>query len=183
LFLFVARACIRALHERLETQRKPEGIMKAKKGAAKPVEIHQWDGLIHDLAGFRTASLHCGLKTAKEEPPDLVLLYAELPASAAGAFTLNRVCAAPVTLCRAHLKKNKNRARALIINAGNANACTGEQGKADAQRMAELVAEGLGCKRESSDARCRWKKLRLALNAQLALSKVRKTPAISRAAS
>src|SRR5689334_16991110 len=87
-----------------------------------------WDGKIHEVAGFRTAALHCGIKTAKEEPPDIALVFCEAQATVAGAFTRNRVCAAPVTLCRNHLKKNKNRARALLINAGNANACTGEQG-------------------------------------------------------
>ena len=129
--------------------------MKAKAGkrakaakAPKPIEIQPWSGLIHEVAGFRTASLHCGLKTAKEEPPDLALVYCEQIAAAAGAFTQNRVCAAPVTLCREHLKKSKHRARALIINAGNANACTGEQGVADAKKMAELTAAGVRCKPE-----------------------------------
>ncbi|HLX62567.1 MAG TPA: bifunctional glutamate N-acetyltransferase/amino-acid acetyltransferase ArgJ [Planctomycetota bacterium] len=107
-----------------------------------------WDGLIHNVPGFRTASLHCGLKTAKEEPPDLALVVCEELASAAGCFTKNRVCAAPVTVCRQHLKKSKGVARALIINAGNANACTGEQGLADALKMAKLTAAGINCKAE-----------------------------------
>ena len=122
----------------------------AKSKSAKPpkqtiVDVQRWDGLIHDVPGFRTASLHCGLKTAKEEPPDLALVYCEKSSAVAGVFTQNRVCAAPVTLCRKHLKKSKNRGRALVINAGNANACTGEQGEKDAQRMAELVARGIPC--------------------------------------
>ncbi|HYG76718.1 MAG TPA: bifunctional glutamate N-acetyltransferase/amino-acid acetyltransferase ArgJ [Planctomycetota bacterium] len=123
-------------------------MKRASKSAAKPIEIQPWNGLIHEVPGFRTASLHCGLKTAKEQPPDLALVFCEQPAVAAGVFTLNRVCAAPVTLCRAHLKKSKQQARALIINAGNANACTGEQGAADARKMAELTAAGLKCKPE-----------------------------------
>jgi len=117
-----------------------------KKSAAKPVVLQNWDGKIHDVAGFRTASLHCGIKTAKEEPPDLSIVLCEQPSAVAGAFTQNRVCAAPVRLCRSHLKKNKNTARALVVNAGNANACTGEQGEKDAARMAELAAECLRCK-------------------------------------
>jgi len=121
---------------------------KQKKQSAARVEVTPWDGLIHDVPGFRTASLHCGLKTAKEEPPDLALLYCEQPCAAAGVFTQNRVCAAPVTLCREHLKKSKHRARALIINAGCANACTGEQGKRDARTMAEWVAARALCKPE-----------------------------------
>ena len=118
---------------------------KSKKSTpthAAPV-FHHWSGLLHDVPGFRTASLHCGLKTAKEQPPDLSLVYCENQVAAAGVFTLNRVCAAPVTLCRTHLKKSKQRMRALVINAGNANACTGDQGVLDARRMAELVAAGL----------------------------------------
>jgi glutamate N-acetyltransferase / amino-acid N-acetyltransferase len=129
-----------------------EGMMtvKAKTGkpAANAIAIKPWDGKIPDIAGFRTASLHCGIKSAPEKPPDIALVYAEGPAAVAGAFTQNRFCAAPVTLCRAHLRKSKNQARALIVNAGNANACTGEQGKRDAARMAEVVAEGLGCATE-----------------------------------
>ncbi|HYF49867.1 MAG TPA: bifunctional glutamate N-acetyltransferase/amino-acid acetyltransferase ArgJ, partial [Planctomycetota bacterium] len=97
---------------------------------------------------FRTASLHCGLKTAKEQPPDLALVLCEQTVAAAGVFTLNRVCAAPVTLCRNHLKRTKGQARALIINAGNANACTGDQGMQDAIRMAQLVAAGIKAKPE-----------------------------------
>lgn len=121
---------------------------KQKKAAVKPVEAQPWDGLIHDVPGFRTASLHCGLKTAKEEPPDLALLYCEQTCAAAGVFTQNRVCAAPVRLCRAHLKKSGRRARALVINAGCANACTGEQGERDARTMAEWVAARVNCKPE-----------------------------------
>ena len=120
----------------------------AKKSELKAVAVQVWDGRIHDVAGFRTAALYCGIKTAKEQPPDLALVYCEDLTAAAGAFTKNRVCAAPVTLCRAHLKKNKHRARALVINAGNANACTGEQGRQDAQRMAELAAQSIRCKPE-----------------------------------
>ncbi|MCY3021437.1 MAG: bifunctional glutamate N-acetyltransferase/amino-acid acetyltransferase ArgJ [Planctomycetota bacterium] len=118
----------------------------ARKRKAEAVAVEPWEGLLHDVPGFRTASLHCGLKTAKEEPPDLALLYAEQTCVAAGVFTQNRVCAAPVKLCRAHLAKSKHRARALIINAGVANACTGAQGDQDARTMAGLVCRDVNCK-------------------------------------
>jgi glutamate N-acetyltransferase / amino-acid N-acetyltransferase len=127
---------------------KKGSVKSAPKAFAAAPEASAWDGKIHDVAGFRTASLHCGIKTAKEQPPDLALVYCEGPSAVAGSFTLNRVCAAPVRLCRAHLKKNKNTARALVINAGNANACTGEQGEKDAARMAALSAQLLKCKPE-----------------------------------
>ena len=107
-----------------------------------------WKGLIHDVPGFRTATLHCGLKTAKGKPHDLALVVCETLAASAGAFTKNRVCAAPVTLCRSHLKKSKGLTRALVINAGNANACTGEQGVADALSMAVFTAAGIDCRTE-----------------------------------
>ncbi len=122
-----------------------EGLMAAKNKTTAPASSVPWSGLIHDVPGFRTASLHCGLKTAKDHPPDLALVVCDTAAAAAGAFTQNRVCAAPVTLCRKHLKKSKGVAQALVINAGNANACTGEQGEKDAHKMAELAAHGSGC--------------------------------------
>jgi glutamate N-acetyltransferase/amino-acid N-acetyltransferase len=100
---------------------------------------------LHTVAGFRTAALHCGLKRAKGNP-DLALIYAEEPGAGAGVFTTNRVCAAPVRLSRAHLAKSKGAPRAIVINAGNANACTGEQGAQDAARMAASVAELLNLK-------------------------------------
>jgi glutamate N-acetyltransferase/amino-acid N-acetyltransferase len=124
------------------------GERMATKSKVATAVVTPWDGKIHDVAGFRTASLHCGIKTAKEQPPDIALVCCDELAAVAGSFTLNRVCAAPVTVCRSHMKKNKNRARALVINAGNANACTGEQGFKDAQRMAALVAGGVGCEED-----------------------------------
>ncbi len=89
--------------------------------------------------GFRAAGIHCGIK--KAGLLDLALVVTDRPASVAGLFTTNRVIAAPVLLDRLHLKHG--RARAIIVNSGNANACTGKQGLADARRMASLVAEHL----------------------------------------
>ncbi len=74
---------------------------------------------------------------------DLAVIVSDQPAAAAGVFTQNRVCAAPVQVCRARLPRTD--ARAIVICSGNANACTGDQGLADALRMAELVAKELGC--------------------------------------
>lgn len=124
--------------------------MATKKSAAKPPQkgVAQWNGLIHDVPGFSTASLHCGIKTAKDKPPDMNLALCEVSASTAGCFTQNKVCAAPVKLCRKLLKKSGGRARALVINSGNANACTGEQGTRDAHEMARIAAVALGCKPE-----------------------------------
>lgn len=109
------------------------------------IACQTWAGLIHEVRGFRTAAVHCGLKTAPDKPPDLALAICDSSSATAGVFTQNRICAAPVTLSRRHLKQNKGIARALVINSGCANACTGEQGERDANSMAELVAAGIGC--------------------------------------
>jgi len=90
-------------------------------------------------AGFRAAGLHCGIKKQK---PDLALLYSEEPTTTAAAvFTTNRVQAAPVRYCRELMAGG--RARAIVVNSGNANACTGAQGMRDAREMASLAAGAL----------------------------------------
>ncbi len=93
--------------------------------------------------GFRAAATACGLKPSGNL--DLALIAAEGPCSAAGVFTTNRVKAAPVIYDQQILAKNASGIRAVITNAGNANACTGPRGMADARRMAELAAYGLRC--------------------------------------
>jgi glutamate N-acetyltransferase/amino-acid N-acetyltransferase len=77
---------------------------------------------------------------------DLALVVSDTPAAAAGVFTQNRVCAAPVQVCRERLPRND--ARGIVICSGSANACTGEQGLRDARRMCEVAAETSGCKAE-----------------------------------
>lgn len=91
-------------------------------------------------AGFRAAAVACGIKP---EGLDLALLVAERGGSAAGVFTTNRAQAAPVVVSREHLAAG--RGRALVVNAGCANAGTGEPGLADAREMAALVAREVGC--------------------------------------
>jgi glutamate N-acetyltransferase/amino-acid N-acetyltransferase len=100
-------------------------------------------GRLHGVPGFRTAALHCGLKT-KAGRPDLALLVCDKLAAAAGVFTTNRVCAAPVRYSRGALALTHGHARAVIVNAGNANACTGAQGARDAREMASLTAKAIG---------------------------------------
>lgn len=89
--------------------------------------------------GFKAAGIHCGIKKIKK---DLALIYSETPATAAGVFTLNKVQAAPVLVSKQHLYEGKE-FRAIIVNSGNANACTGEQGYKDAIFMANKTAEVL----------------------------------------
>ena len=97
--------------------------------------------------GFRSAALHCGIK-ATAGALDLTVLAADGNASAAGIFTTNLAQAAPVIVSRRHLERSKGIARAIVVNSGCANACTGTQGMADADRMAAEVANALGCSPE-----------------------------------
>ena len=94
-------------------------------------------------AGFRASGVYAGIKS--KQAPDIGLLLAEESAAAAAVFTTNRVFAAPVKVGRAHVKSGQ--LRGVVVNAGNANACTGKQGERDALRMCELAAEVAGCRR------------------------------------
>jgi glutamate N-acetyltransferase/amino-acid N-acetyltransferase len=92
--------------------------------------------------GFLFSGIATGIK--KDGKRDLGLIYSEVPAQVAGLFTTNAVKAAPVQLDMRLIKKGL--CQALVINSGNANACTGIQGLRDAQRVSSLVAKGLGIK-------------------------------------
>src|SRR5215204_4016793 len=89
--------------------------------------------------GFQAAGHHCGIK--KSGILDLALIVSAVTGPIAGVFTQNRVAAAPVILDRQHLLKR--RGRAIIVNSGNANACTGARGLAAARTMASMVAKRL----------------------------------------
>jgi len=91
--------------------------------------------------GFKLAGVHCGLKKSSQNP-DLSLFVSDQPAAAAGVYTQNLVFAASVAHNR-ELTPAKD-IRAVVVNSGNANACTGERGLADARRMAALAAEVAG---------------------------------------
>jgi len=99
------------------------------------------EGGITSPKGFKAASVRAGIKESRKRD-DLTLIVSDSPAVVAGTFTSNRVKAAPVRLCERHLIWGQG--QAIIINAGCANACTGDQGVADADRMAELTASTLG---------------------------------------
>ncbi len=92
--------------------------------------------------GFRFAGVHAGIKA--DHALDLGLIAADGTASAAAVFTRNRVAAAPVTLSRAILARTRGRVRGVVVNSGNANACTGPQGVDDARRMAALGRDACG---------------------------------------
>jgi glutamate N-acetyltransferase / amino-acid N-acetyltransferase len=90
--------------------------------------------------GFRAASVRCGLKKSGN---DLAVIVSDQPAVSAAVFTRNLVQAAPVLLSREHLRNKTH--RAILVNSGGANACTGEPGLEDAKRSALVLARFLGC--------------------------------------
>ena len=94
--------------------------------------------------GFRFSATACGLK--KTGALDLALLSSDVPASAAAVFTQNLVAAAPVVVCKSHLRSSKGRMRAAIINAGNANCATGAAGYDASVRTVAETARRLYCK-------------------------------------
>lgn len=99
------------------------------------------NGGVTSALGFRAAGIAAGIKT--EGKKDMALVVSDVPSLAAGVFTTNNVKAAPVKLSMQHLKKG--RARAVVINSGNANACTGVRGIKDAAAMAAETARLLKC--------------------------------------
>ena len=101
-------------------------------------------GGITAARGFEAGSVHSGIK-ALPSALDLTVLAAASPVSAAGLFTTNLAQAAPVQLSQQHLHRTGGKARAVVVNSGCANACTGEQGFAHAKRMAAETAAALGC--------------------------------------
>ena len=101
--------------------------------------MKQIEGGITSVVGVKAAGVHAGIK--KAELKDLALIVTDTPAIAAGVFTKNSVTAAPVLVCREHLSDPT--AQAVIVNSGNANACTGEMGMTNAYRMAAATAEQL----------------------------------------
>jgi len=97
--------------------------------------------------GFLLAGVHCRIKSDPKKP-DLALVMSEVPAVAAGVYTQNLVRAAPVELDRS--RTPSDHIRAVVVNAGNANACTGTRGMDDARKMAELAAAVCGAAPEEA---------------------------------
>lgn len=96
-----------------------------------------------DIDGLRAAGVRAGIKASGN--PDVGLLVANGLVDVAAVFTQNRFAAAPVLVCREHLKKSGGRARAIVVNSGNANACTGDDGLQNARIMCADVAKLVGC--------------------------------------
>lgn len=105
-------------------------------------------GAVTAPKGFRAAGVFCDIKrlgtgkgSNKGRKRDLALIVSDAPAAAAGTFTTSQVSAAPVKLCIERLKRK--RGQAIVVNSGNANACTGEKGLQDARLMTGAVAKAL----------------------------------------
>lgn len=111
--------------------------------------LRKIDGSICAPRGFKAAAVFCDIKrigtgkgSEKGEKRDLALIVSDVPAAVAGMFTTNQVCAAPVKVSAK--RAAGKRARAIVVNSGNANACTGARGLADAELMTEIAAKNLG---------------------------------------
>ncbi|MBM3847310.1 MAG: bifunctional glutamate N-acetyltransferase/amino-acid acetyltransferase ArgJ [Verrucomicrobia bacterium] len=107
------------------------------------------NGSVAAPMGFKAAGVFCDIKrlgtgkgSNKGRKRDLALIVSDSPASVAGMFTTNQVCAAPVKVCVERTPQATG--RAIVINSGNANACTGKQGLKDAREMTSVTAELLG---------------------------------------
>jgi glutamate N-acetyltransferase/amino-acid N-acetyltransferase len=93
---------------------------------------------ITSVKGIKCWGAHSGIKSMRR---DLAIIFSEVPAAAAATLTQNKVQAEPIKVTKRNLANN--RAQVIVCNAGNANACTGEQGRKGAEAMARTVAEGL----------------------------------------
>ncbi|HTA95599.1 MAG TPA: bifunctional glutamate N-acetyltransferase/amino-acid acetyltransferase ArgJ [Verrucomicrobiae bacterium] len=105
--------------------------------------------------GFRASGVFCDIKklgtgkgSNKGQKRDLALIVSETPATVAGMFTTNQVCAAPVKICAERVKQGT--AQVVVVNSGNANACTGKQGMADAREMVSFTERALNLPKDSA---------------------------------
>src|SRR5580698_5918408 len=112
------------------------------------MKIQEIPGSIVAPKGFLAGGVFCDIKklgtgkgSDKGQKRDLALMVSEAPATVAGMFTTNQVCAAPVKVCLTRMKKGI--AQAVVVNSGNANACTGKQGLRDAEVMTEIAGHQL----------------------------------------
>jgi glutamate N-acetyltransferase / amino-acid N-acetyltransferase len=106
--------------------------------------LETFEGGVATPRGFAAAGQYVGIKAAGRGL-DLALIVSDRPATAAAVFTTNKAQAAPVTVSKEHLAASHGVARAIIVNSGCANACTGAVGMQDARDMAGLTASLVGC--------------------------------------
>ncbi|HXG37912.1 MAG TPA: bifunctional glutamate N-acetyltransferase/amino-acid acetyltransferase ArgJ [Bacteroidota bacterium] len=104
------------------------------------ITVNECEGGVTAPRGFLAGGLYCGIRKVKK---DIAIIRSEVPATVAGVFTLNRTQAAPILVCKSQLKKSPY-CSAVVVNSGNANACTGERGLNDAWTMVKTTAAVLG---------------------------------------
>src|ERR1051325_6094079 len=116
----------------------------AKGGGFKIIE-----GSVTAPQGFRAGAVFCDIKrigtgkgSNKGRKRDLAILVSDVPCSVAGMFTTSQVCAAPVKVSAQRAAQAT--AQAVVVNSGNANACTGKQGIKDTEELTRLAAKQLG---------------------------------------
>lgn len=118
----------------------PKGVGHVKRDV---IVLKQVPGGITAAKGSRAAGIHCGIKRKKK---DMALIVSEVPGSAAGVFTTNKVKAAPVLVCQDRVRNGS--LQAILVCSGNANACTGEKGLKDAYALTRFVGQRLGIDEE-----------------------------------
>ena len=107
-------------------------------------QFNVFNGDVTSPKGFKASGVYAGIK--KKIKSDMTIIYSDVLANGAAVFTKNKVCAAPVTISKEHIKNGK--IQAIVVNSGNANACTGDVGLKDALKMAEKTAEVLNISKE-----------------------------------
>jgi glutamate N-acetyltransferase/amino-acid N-acetyltransferase len=119
------------------------------------IKLKSVSGSVVAARGFRASGVFCDIKrlgtgkgSEKGRKRDLALIVSDVPAAVAGMFTTNQVCAAPVKVCVPRVRKGS--AQAIVVNSGNANACTGQQGLRDAGEMARFTERALALPRGSA---------------------------------
>jgi glutamate N-acetyltransferase / amino-acid N-acetyltransferase len=118
--------------------------MSAVHSTTRPITITPVEGGVTAATGFRSGAVHAGIKKAAGAL-DLTIIAADGVVTAAGIFTTNLAQAAPVLVSRRHLESTAGQVAAIVVNAGCANACTGDDGMANAQRMTAETAKAVGC--------------------------------------
>ncbi len=104
------------------------------------------NGTITSVPGFYAAACHCGIKGSGK--PDMCIIYTPEGSTCSGVFTTNKFLAAPVIVTKEQLKKTRN-VKAIVINSGIANACTGEMGYRNARKTIEIASQYLGVEKKN----------------------------------
>src|SRR5205807_6989723 len=122
--------------------------LRRNDGTALKHSFREVSGSVCAPRGFRAAAVFCDIKrlgtgkgSEKGKKRDLALIVSDVPAAVAGMFTTNQVCAAPVKISAKRAAQKS--ARAIVVNSGNANACTGVRGLRDAETMARITASSV----------------------------------------